>query len=171
MCITEGVRLSNLLVCQFSMVGTMDTTIPPKLIIKVPNDNKTPRVDGSGFLSKSIPRDTWGIKERKKRMGPIALNELILNRKTGPRNAPTANHTMYIPRFAHFAQTLSSLFDHRVDIHLSNISCSCAGFKYMTRGCWHITPRLWTRDWTMTNMLQGNPMASIGLTGKLWVAL
>jgi hypothetical protein len=36
-------------------------------------------------------------------------------------------------------------------------------FKYMTRGFWQITPTIWTIEWTMTNMLKANPMASIWL--------
>jgi hypothetical protein len=28
---------------------------------------------------------------------------------------------------------MPSTFDHRVDLHLSNISCSCVRFKYMTK--------------------------------------
>jgi hypothetical protein len=47
------------------MVATMDTTIPPKLVIKHPNNNTTPHVDGSGFLYKQIARNSPGIKERK----------------------------------------------------------------------------------------------------------
>jgi hypothetical protein len=86
-------------------------------------------------------------------------------------NATTTLPTTSIPRVPTFAHFSSSTSDHRVDLHLWNISSSCVGFKYMTRGFWQITPTLWTTEWTMTNKLKVNPMASIGLTGKWWIAL
>ncbi len=120
--------------------------------------------------------DSWkwlGDKRSKKRMGPIASNQLIFStcHSTSIVNATTALPTATIPMIEVFSHGLSSLYDHWVDLHLSKMSVSCVGFKCMTRGFWQITPRLWTIEWTMTNMLQANPMASIRLTGKWSIVL
>jgi hypothetical protein len=50
------------------MVATMDTTIPPKLIITHPGYKKTAHVGGSKYFGHMIIENNWGIKERKKRV-------------------------------------------------------------------------------------------------------
>jgi hypothetical protein len=71
-------QLSNLLVCQFPVVDTMDTTIPPKIIIIVPPNNKSVHLLRTEYLVK-MTENNWVIRESKNRMGPIASNQLILN--------------------------------------------------------------------------------------------
>ncbi len=131
----EGVRLSNLLVCQFSMVATIDTTIPPKLIIIHGTNENNVHVVVTQYFANMISKNNWMIRERKKRRGPIASNQLILNtcHSTSTANATTTLATTSVPTIAVFWHFSPSPFDHRVDLHLSNISCSCAGFKYMNR--------------------------------------
>ncbi len=126
--------LSHLLVYQFSMVATMDITIPPKLIITCPSRLIVNLVLEVRYFDNMIFENNWVmIRESKKRMGPIASNQLILNTCHSTSNV---NATTTIPTVAAFPQIPSSTFVHRVDSHLSNISCSCVGFKYMTRGFW-----------------------------------
>jgi hypothetical protein len=50
------------------MVATMDTTIPPKLIMELPQSNKIPHISGSKYFGHMIIENNWGIKERKKRV-------------------------------------------------------------------------------------------------------
>jgi hypothetical protein len=118
------------------MVATMDTTIPPKLIMKLPRNNKAPHLDRSKYLENKANENNWVIREIKKRMGPTASNELILNtcHSTSIVNATTTLTTTTVPTIAGFAQLTPSTDEQQVDLHLSNISCSCVGFKYMTRG-------------------------------------
>jgi hypothetical protein len=57
----------------------------------------------------------WVIRESKKRMGPIASNQLILNtcHSTNIVNATTTLATTTIPTVAAFAQFAESASDHR----------------------------------------------------------
>jgi hypothetical protein len=61
------------------MVATMHTTIPLKLLNIPTNNNKNSHIDGSKYFDNLIYESNWVIRESKKRMGPIASNQLILN--------------------------------------------------------------------------------------------